>query len=66
MANITTKKVFFPENGKGLMLDEVYSLCDYYNRTGEFPEEFTDDDIAYFIKTYIKPNQGINDSHNTF
>lgn len=63
MTNITTKKVFFPEVGTGLTLNDVYSLCDYYDRTGEYPNHFTENDIEAFDKKYIKPNQNINDLH---
>ena len=49
------KKVFYTESGHGYTMNQVWSICDMYDKYGMFPEEFSEWDEAVFQDKYIKP-----------
>ena len=54
------KIVFRLESGKGYTIQDVYSLCDYHERTGLMDVGMTDADIARFAKKYLSDDPSLD------
>jgi len=54
------KIVFRLESGKGYTIQDVYSLCDYHERTGLMDVGMTDADIARFAKKYLSDDLSLD------
>ncbi len=54
------KIVFWLESGKGYTIKDVYSLCDYHERTGLMDVGMTDADIDRFVKKYMNDNLSLD------
>jgi hypothetical protein len=52
--------VFRLESGKGYTIEDVYSLCDYHERTGLMDVGMSDADIDRFTKKYMSDDLGLD------
>ena len=57
MARTFRRPIYWTEEGVGLDHSQIASIVDYNQRTGEFPDYFTEEDQEEFTQKYIVPYQ---------
>jgi hypothetical protein len=61
MSNTT----FMTENGKFHFIEDIGAIVDYYERTGDYPDHFSESDINRFYDRYVIPyREGVSDDRN--
>ena len=59
------KRFFMTDSGNCHTNEDICSMVDYYERTGEYPDYFNESDINRFYDRYVIPyREGVSENRN--